>query len=261
MLGLGIMPKVRARWGRLTRQVQTLLRPRVVSLRRREALSVVWTEPHDMTIGDRIVLYGLVRGLKPRAYLEIGVRWGGSARIVSTAMEANGFGKGVGLDPDLSNFLPRESELFGRFSLCKGYSPEDIPAAIETLGSPPDFVFIDAVHTYSAVLSDLKGVLPHVAERAYVLLHDAYHQGVSAAGDEILTEDQRLVDLGILSKNPMVALPNSYCGLRLLRLGDASLAYELTSAHNDAGLPTPELDRANWDKDPYAERRGTPLGR
>jgi len=42
-----------------------------------------------------------------------GVRWGGSARIVATAMDANGFGRAVGLDPNLRVFRPTAA--YGHF--------------------------------------------------------------------------------------------------------------------------------------------------
>ncbi|MEM1430779.1 MAG: class I SAM-dependent methyltransferase, partial [Pseudomonadota bacterium] len=215
-----------------------------------------------MPIEDRIVLYALIRGLKPKSYLEIGVRWGGSARIVAAAMEANGSGEGVGLDPDLSAFRPRRKDLHGRYRTLQGCSPDDTAKAAALLGRSVDFAFIDAVHTYSAVKADAGGLLPYCSPGGYVLFHDAFHQGINRAVDEFLEKNHDFIDLGILSKNPEVGLPVSYGGLRLIKRGTATeYSADLASAHARAGMAEPKLEEAVWDYDPYANRIGNPLGR
>jgi hypothetical protein len=214
-----------------------------------------------MSIGDRIVLYGLIRGLKPETYLEIGVRWGGSARIVAAAMAANGYGRAVGLDPNLRAFRPTAAELKGRFELVEGYSPEDTGKAAERVGGRLDFVLIDAVHTYSAVKTDLAGVAPYLGDGAYVLLHDAFHEGINAAVEEFLAANGDFSDLGIVSRDAKVGTPVSYMGLRLLRKGPERFSERLSEAHRRAGSQAPSPSRDVWDYDPYALRMGNPLGR
>jgi predicted O-methyltransferase YrrM len=241
--------------------VQSLIRPRMVLRQGHEDLSVVFSEPHDMSIGDRIVLYGLIRGLKPATYMEIGVRWGGSARIVAQAMEANGAGRAVGLDPDLSNFRPRPRELFGRFTLVQGYSPEATPQAVEKLGGKVEFLFIDAVHTHAAVLSDLSGAAEYVTPGGYILFHDAFHQGINAAVDEFLKANPEFHDLGILSRNASVMEPVSYLGMRLIQRGLRPFADELRAVHAEAGLSEPRLSPDVWDHDAYALKVGNAMGR
>lgn len=260
-LGLGIAPRLRAFANAVRERRVALTVPRLVLRGRRENLAVVFSEPHDMPMSDRLMLYALIRGLKPERYLEIGVRWGGSARIVATAMEANGFGEAVGLDPDLGSFRPRPRELFGRYRSVRGYSPEDTGKAAALVSAPFDMVFIDAVHTYSAVKADLAGVLPFLAEGGHILFHDAFHQGVNGAVDEFLAGDAGFTDLGVMSRDPSVGLPVSYGGLRLIRKGAAPFEGLLAAAHARNGVPAVQLDRAVWDHDVYAEIMGNPLGR
>jgi len=242
-----------------TETVANTFKPRLIG--GPENIAVVFREPHDMPIGDRITLYGLIRGLRPARYLEIGVRWGGSARIVATAMEANGKGQAVGLDPNLKSFRPRKRELFGRFSGIEGFSPEDTSRAVDVLGGPPDFVFIDAVHTYAAVKVDLAGVVQHLAPNATILLHDAFHQGINQAVSEFLEEHIEYHDAGIVSRHPTGGDPVSYSGLRMLRRGSHDFLAELKDAHIRNGLSEPNLDPETWNYDPYANRIGDPLGR
>ena len=255
--------------GRLNRAVERgkdmlarLSQPRLVMKGSAENLDVVFCEPHDMPIGDRIVLYALIRGLKPKTYLEIGVHWGGSSRIVANAMEANGFGKAAGLEPNTGEFRPKPNELHGRYSRVAGYSPEDTAKAADLLGESVDLAFIDAVHTYTAVKTDLTGVLPVLSPDGYILFHDAFHQGINQAVDEFLEENKDFVDLGILSKNPVPGTPITYCGLRLIKRGKViDYASDLGAAHAAAGLEEPKLDKAVWDYDIYANLVGNPLGR
>lgn len=261
MFGLGLKARAHKATNLARDHLRNLVRPRLLMKGSHENIAVVFSEPHDMPIGDRIVLYGLIRGLKPKTYLEVGVRWGGSARIVANAMQANGFGKAVGLDPDLSAFRPRRSELHGRYTMRTGYSPEDTGKAAKALPAPVDFAFIDAVHTYAAVKADLEGVLPFLAESAHILLHDAFHQGIDQAVLEFLEKHPEFQDLGILSKNADVGLPVSYAGLRLLRRGPTPFLTDLSDAHARAGLEAPKLDPETWNFDPYANRIGDPMGR
>jgi hypothetical protein len=61
-------------------------RPNLYDLKSPERLGCVFKVPSDMCLTDRIMLYALVRGLRPRFAVEIGVRWGSSARISTAAM-------------------------------------------------------------------------------------------------------------------------------------------------------------------------------
>lgn len=238
-----------------------LTRPRLIFKGDAENADVIFSEPHDMPMGDRAALYGMIRGFRPETYLEIGVRWGGSARIVANAMEANGTGKAAGIDPVTTAFRPKPSEMHGRYTLIEGYSPDDTARAVEALGGALHFVLIDAVHTYSAVTADAAGVAPYVADGGHILFHDAFHQGINQAVTEFLAAHPDYVDLGIVSRNPQVTTPVSYCGMRLIRKGGVDFEAELARAHREKGIGPPTFSKDLWDHDPYAERMGNVLGR
>jgi hypothetical protein len=183
--------------------------------------------------------------------LEIGARWGNSARIVANAMEENGVGQAVGIDPEPAAFRTPERELHGRYRLLRGYSPHAIPEAVALLGGPVDFAFIDALHVYDAVLADLEGVLPHMTPGGHVLLHDSFHPGVDAAIAEILRRRPDLVDCGLLSRNPQLGDPVAYEGLRLLRVGPSDTRRVISEAFTREGRPAPSFDRSLWNHDEF----------
>jgi hypothetical protein len=76
-LGLGL----RAKTLRLRDQVRyfaanTFGKPHLYNLNTPERVGCVYNEPTDMCSTDRLMLYALLRGLRPKFALEIGVRWG-----------------------------------------------------------------------------------------------------------------------------------------------------------------------------------------
>jgi predicted O-methyltransferase YrrM len=231
-------------------------RPNLYSLKSAERMGVIFNEPSDMCITDRIMLYSLVRGLRPEKALEIGARWGGSARIIVNAMQENAIGQLVGLDPETSAFRAKPKHLHGRYTLVNGYSPQDTPRAIQHLGSQIDFVFIDAVHIYDCVLADFKGVIPYLNPGAHVLFHDAFHQGVNAAIDCILAENPKFVDCGFMSRNPELGTPVAYQGLRLVRYGTVKSEEMISHAYTSRSLEPPRFSKKFWNYDLFAMRVG-----
>ena len=209
-----------------------------------------------MCITDRIMLYALVRGLRPQRAIEIGVRWGGSARIITAAMEDNGIGRLVGLDPHPEAFRGQPKQLYGRYKLVSGYSPDDTKVAVREVDGPLDFVFIDALHIHDAVLADFRGVIPYLGMKAHVLFHDTYHQGINEAISKILSENPDFVDCGFLTRNPDIGTPVSYQGLRLIMRGSVDGIELITEGYLRNGLAAPTFSEKLWNYDEFANRIG-----
>lgn len=256
-LGLGLRSKAERLRSELEYQLYNrLFKPNLYNLRSNERVGAIYHQPSDMCLTDRIMLYALVRGLRPERALEIGVRWGGSARIITSAMEENGVGKLVGLDPAPEAFRAKIEHLYGRYTLVSGYSPGDTEVAVKTLDGPLDLVFIDALHTHDAVLADFLGVIPYLAPDAYILLHDTYHQGIYEAANKVLSEHPDLVDCGFLTRNPSVGEPVSYQGFRLIRKGDVDGKRLISEAYCRTGASVPPFSRDLWNYDEHANRIG-----
>ncbi len=66
------------------------------------------------------------------------------------------------------------------------------PRSCQYIDSPFDFALIDANHTYDAVRRDIGGVLPYLADRAYLLFHDANYPDVKRAIDEAVAANFQL---------------------------------------------------------------------
>ncbi len=255
-MGLGL----RSKFGQLREEVSILLsnsvgRPSLYRRTTRERVGVIFTEPSDMCVADRALLYALVRGLRPERVLEIGVRWGGGARIISSALEDAGAGKAVGIDPSPEQFRVKPRELFGRYELVAGFSPDVTADAVNRLGGTVDLALIDAMHTHSHSLADLREVLPFMAEGGHVLLHDTFHQGIDQTVSMVISENTHVVDCGFLSRHPEITdAPVAYQGLRLLRVGTQSSDDIIRSAYVREGKPEPAFSSDLWDWDHHWNR-------
>lgn len=139
--------------------IKRLTRPNLYGLHSPERVGVVFTAPSDMKIDERLYLYALIRSFRPERALEIGVLAGGSGCIIANAMEDNGKGIIVGVDPD-PHVRIRKRNFHGRYHVVAKPSPEGLSEAHQIAGGNFDFVFIDGLHLYDQVVRDIDGVLP-----------------------------------------------------------------------------------------------------
>lgn len=186
--------------------------------------------PALLLLPERLLLYALVRALRPHRVLEIGTRFGGSAGIICAALDdvrqesPDHDGRLVCVDaaPD----IPAElwTTIAHRTSIVRGRSPEVIPEARAVAAGAFDFIFVDGDHRAVGVTRDLEAVLAVAAPGAKILCHDACHLDVAAGIEEALRRNPRsLIDGGLMST--MATAPTTrndgvteyWGGLRLLR--------------------------------------------
>lgn len=216
------------------------------------------SSPSDMRPVERLLLYSMVRGLRPQRVLEIGAFKGGSAMIVARALHENGRGQAVGIDP-----MPQADfgalPLHGRYELLSGYSPAAITEAAKRAGGAFDFVIIDGLHTHHAVRDDILGVQPFLDTEATILLHDAFHYGVRKAIEHCALSIPGMMDCGLVCNtpscetDPLIDPWITYCGLYMLRYRRrwVSVEEQLSAAYRSAPQLEPRfgsdlLDHNEW---------------
>lgn len=165
-------------------------------------LAVIKWAPMWMSRAERLLIYTLMFTLRPSRYLEIGTFQGGSALVVNAAMDALGSdGRIVCVDPEPKIAPENWQKIEHRASLITGYSPDALPQAMAAAGGPFDFVLIDGDHTYNGVVRDANGVLPYVADGAYLLFHDSFFPDVARGIQDFTRQHARqLVDFGSLTR-------------------------------------------------------------
>lgn len=181
--------------------------------------------PAELLLPERLLMYALVRGLRPARCLEIGTHFGGSTTITCAALDDIGTGHLVCVDPN--PLVPAEvwARLAHRATMLQGYSPDALTDAVTVAGGLFDFVFIDGDHTHAGVVRDVEGVVRVAAPGAHLLFHDSHYWEVREAIDECLVRFAgRLLDAGTLSTQstePIAAPDGSQArwgGFRMLRV-------------------------------------------
>ena len=154
---------------------------------------------------ERVGMFGLAMACRPQRLLEVGRSRGGSTVLLSCATCASG-GQFISVDPNNpvgEHFINRrlQQKLQNRgVVFLDGMSPTVIKDASRQIGGQFDFVFIDADHSFDAVVADLQGVLPFVEEGGYILLHDAHYAGVSDAIQEVV-RSTGITDCGLVCRD------------------------------------------------------------
>lgn len=118
-------------------------------------------------------LYSLVRMHNPRTCLEIGTAKGNSAIAIGQALEDNGGGTLLTLDPERQVIVPiaiRRAGLENRIRYWNYTSYEWIQKFGNAFNF--DFVFIDGDHSYENVKRDWELVEQNISGNAVVVFHD-----------------------------------------------------------------------------------------
>ena len=125
---------------------------------------------------------GLIRKIKPKSCLEIGVAEGGSSILILNAIKDIDNSSLISLDLKtqscVNNSLKTGNrvntyfpELSGKWSLYTG----DLPNVfLDKLNKRFDFVFIDSAHESPGEILNLIEVLPFLNENAIVVIHDIF---------------------------------------------------------------------------------------
>ena len=193
-------------------------------------LEVIKSAPVWMSRAERLLLFSFIFCLRPAAYLEIGTFKGGSALIVSSAMDASeNNGRMVCIDPDPQIEPLDWQKIHHRASLVKGYSPDILPEALEILGNRLDFALIDGDHRAASVLKDANGLLPFASKGAYFLFHDCFNAEVQEGIEYFLGQHSKNVkDCGILTREYTKEEhsgknPTWWGGMRLVKVMNSKL--------------------------------------
>lgn len=136
-------------------------------------------------------LYAFVRSVRPALVIETGCFVGYSSLCIAQGLEDNGHGHLHSFDlfidrpgyvspvigPAGDAFAAarahvEQAGLSHRVTLHKGNSGEQVPRVLDELAAPVDLAYLDGDHSIKGCYMDWNAVEPHLAERAFVLLHD-----------------------------------------------------------------------------------------
>ena len=136
----------------------------------------------ELTTNEQRFFNGILRKVKPKKIVEIGVSRGGSSGLILNAIKDIEGAKLYSIDElkicyknkdKDSGFFVKEKfpELMDKWDLNIGGI---ISEFIEKIGGDIDLVFIDTMHITPGEMLDWLQVLPFLKEGAFVVLHDTF---------------------------------------------------------------------------------------
>ena len=157
----------------------------------------------ELTQEEEQFINGLIRTIKPKKIVEIGVFRGGSSALILNAIKDIKDAKLFSIDKSIycykernkkTGYLIKEKfpELMEKWTLYTGGITSEF---IETISDGIDLVFIDTVHLTPGEMLDWLMVLPFLKNEAVVILHDAfflYHDKKIAKRKYITSNNQLL---------------------------------------------------------------------
>jgi predicted O-methyltransferase YrrM len=187
-----------------------------------ERLHVLHSAPAWLSNEERVVLYGLVGGIRPERVLEVGTFQGGSTLIMCAALDDLDAGAITCVDPNPRIAPETWAAIEHRATVVTGPSPEALAEAREVAGGPFDLAFIDGDHSHEGVVRDFEGTLPLLADEAHLLFHDARWRDVRSGIDAVVrAHPGRLHDAGLVSTAMSIVEQDGdrqeWGGIRLVR--------------------------------------------
>ena len=175
-----------------------------------------------MSQRERLCLYSLVYGLAPRYALEIGSYTGGSAMIISGALDDVGLGgRLMCIEPNGAAIDARARSTIAHHGVFGvGFFPDDVPETFD--GRPTDglfeFCFYDADHTEDFVARTLALVPRYLAPGGFIVSHDSYN-AAQARDIDTAVRTAGLIDCGMITRcaNDVAEPGQLYGGMRLLK--------------------------------------------
>jgi predicted O-methyltransferase YrrM len=179
--------------------------------------------PASLAQRERILLYSLVYGLAPTYALEVGSYRGGSAAIISGALDDIALsGKLLCIEPHMEGVEPEMQAITAHnTTFVQGFFPDDLPAEFDGCSTEGlfEFCFYDALHDYENVLAHVSILPKWMRPGGFIVCHDGYHEP-QARGMKEAAANVGLIDCGMLTRcaNDLTDPSETYGGMRLFRV-------------------------------------------
>lgn len=115
--------------------------------------------PGESSVGTRNLLFTLILSMRPKSILEIGAHIGSASIVMGAALKANDFGTLYCLEP-ADHYFRILNEFIGKAGVAEYVRPLKMFSTDsmleEKLNEPVDLIFLDANHSYSHALEDIR---------------------------------------------------------------------------------------------------------
>ena len=179
--------------------------------------------PASLAQRERLALYSMVYGLAPQNCWELGTFNGGSAFIISGALDDVGLkGRLLCIEPFVEAIQPAIIEaITHNTTISRGYFPADVPTEFHGQSTERlfEFCFYDCDHTHEGIRNHLTALPRWMKPGAFVLCHDGYNAN-AASGIREAAQHGSYIDCGMVTRclNDIADPEQAYGGMRLLKI-------------------------------------------
>ena len=150
-------------------------------------------EPHCDLGNNAWKLLDLVKTMRNKRMIDLGVRLGASSAIMSVEADENN-NQVCGCDLDYDGFFKNGRKFVSENYTC--YQADSVTLGKNWDEDPFDLVFVDTIHTREQVLAELYFWSNHLNENGYFVFHDS-HWDHTTEGDHIGGKEWKRVDEAI----------------------------------------------------------------
>jgi cephalosporin hydroxylase len=119
-------------------------------------------------LDQQMLMYWLIRGMKPGAVVEIGTHRGVTSLYLAHALYDNGKGHLITCDP----YDYGQQDNFDKIPELAEYITYDNIMGVDLGINNVDFVFVDGFHGYSEVLDEIEYFKPRLSKEGLMVFHD-----------------------------------------------------------------------------------------
>ena len=175
----------------------------------------IYNKNNDMSMHE-FTIYSIVRGIRPKSILEIGIKAGVSTHAICSALEDE-FSDYSSINYnccDIDSSCSRV-QILTKIPLNFHFKTSDKLA--EEWKTPLDLLFIDGCHKYTQVKRDYLNFSRYVKLNGFIFLHDTYPGSERNKSPDLCWDAYKIInDIKRDSRVEYVTLPYSY-GLTICR--------------------------------------------
>jgi len=120
---------------------------------------------------EKLVIYSLIRAIKPEVCIETGTHFGKTALYIAHALYDNKKGHLWTVDPN-EHFASEAVRYFNRYPELKKFITFQKIKGEDLKVKDIDFAFIDSFHEKEVVMGEIKNLFPRLSKHAIVIFHD-----------------------------------------------------------------------------------------
>lgn len=162
----------------------------------KEQIDIQVPKDDSTSEGEKMLLYWLIRELKPKIVVETGTHRGLTALYMAHALYDNGEGHLITCDPNPEWYSQSN---FGKFPELQEYITFQLIQGKYLDVKDIDFFFCDGFHGKQDVLEEIDHFLPLLSSRATIVFHDCWYGNIEGVNEAI--EERGLHSIWLPTKN------------------------------------------------------------